>query len=240
MNEYKNVNPHTIYALVHNHTVYVGKTKGKLDAVYYRHCRSENPYTSAYYFPKNSKQPSMHIVKEPFFDSANTNRHIEAWIYIFRRMGYHVLNTETVPENPENLRPEMKALIRTISPFSMDRFLQETRYVMPTRKPTAKNPFGRKQRGEKLTLWVSPEEKERYVEFAKSLGFTQSEAMQYLISKVNLEKENEIVPNWFDDGFTKNREEMYAKKYEAQEYEIHQLKTTIHRYSEGKKQESKR
>lgn len=240
MDATRNTNPHTIYALIHDHTVYIGKTKGKIDSVYYRHCRAENPYTASYYYPKNSKKPSIHILKEPFFDSANTDRHIVAWVYIFQRMGYCVLNTESIPEKPEDLQPEMKAFIRMITPFSMDKFLQETRYVMQTRKPTVKKPSCRKQRKEKITIWATPEDKARFVAYAESLGFTQAEALQYLISKVELEKEDPLFPNWIDDSFTHNLEEMYRRKIKTMEQEIFELKAKIHSDNEEKKEESKK
>ena len=236
----RNANPYTIYALIHNQVVYVGKTKGNLDAVYYRHCRAENPYTSAYYYPRNSKTPSIHILKDQVFDSTDTDRYILAWAYIFRKRGYCVINTEYTPADPEDLQPEMRALIRMISPFSMEQFLKETEYIKQKKKAKTKKPSGRKQRREKITLWVTPEEKERFVAYAKSLGFTQSETMQYLISKASLEKENVFVPNWFDDSFTRNREEMYTRKFEAMEQEIFQLKAKIHANNEEKKQESKK
>ena len=168
----RNANPYTIYALIHNQVVYVGKTKGNLDAVYYRHCRAENPYTSAYYYPRNSKTPSIHILKDQVFDSTDTDRYILAWAYIFRKRGYCVINTEYTPADPEDLQPEMRALIRMISPFSMEQFLKETEYIKQKKKAKTKKPSGRKQRREKITLWVTPEEKERFVAYAKSLGFT--------------------------------------------------------------------
>lgn len=239
MDATRNTNPHTIYALIHDHTVYIGKTKGKIDSVYYRHCRAENPYTASYYYPKNSKKPSIHILKEPFFDSANTDRHIVAWVYIFQRMGYRVLNTESVPEYPDDLQPEMAALIRKISPYSMDEYLQETQYVIQKENTKKAQPAGRNKRKEKLTLWVTPEEKECFLTYAKSLNFTQSEALQYLISKVELEKVDPFFPNWPDDIFTRNREKMYTSKFEALEQENLQLQAQIHSRNEEKKNESK-
>lgn len=236
----RNLNPYVIYALIHNQTAYIGKTKGKIDAVLYRHCRAENPYTAGYYYPKNSKNPSIHILKDSVFDSSEADRYIAACVYIFRKTGYRVMNTEYMPEDPDDLHPELKALVRMLYPFSLDQFLKETQYVKQKKKAKEKKPPGRKQRREKITLWVTSEEKERFVTYAKSLGFTQSETMQFLISKANLEKENVFVPNWFDDGFTRNREEMYTRKFDAQENEIHQLKSTIHCLSEEKKQESKK
>ena len=240
MKENKNINPHAIYALIHDHTVYVGKTKGKIDAVYYRHCRADNPHTAEYYYPKNSQNPSIHILKDRVFDSSDADRYIAAWVCIFRKKGYRVINTEYTPADQEDLKPEMKALIRMISPFSMDKYLQETQCVKQKKKAKEKKPSGRKQRSEKVTLWVTAEEKERFVTYAKSLGFTQSETMQYLISKANLEKDNVFWPNWFDDGFTINREEMYTRKYEALEQEIFQLKTRLHSCNVEEKMESKK
>ena len=228
----------TIYALVHERTVYVGKTKGDLGAVYYRHRRAENPYTAGYYYPKNSKNPSIHILKERALDTPDTDRFITAWMYIFQRVGYSVINTEYVPEDPDELQPDIKSLVSVLCPFSMDVFLKATQYVKETREGKREKPSERKQRKEKVTVWVAHEEKVRFLEYAKSMSFTQSEAMQYLISKAKQEKENPFMPNWFDDGFTRNREEMYTRKFEKQENEIHQLKSTIHCLSEEKKQES--
>ena len=236
----KNLNPYTIYALIHNQTAYIGKTKGKINDVYYRHRRAENPYTAEYYYPKNSKNPSIHILKACVFDSSSADRYITAWVYIFRKTEYCVINTEYTPAKPEDLQPDMNALIRTLSPFSMDKHLRETQYVKQTKKAKEKKSSGRKQRKEKLTLWVTTEEKVQFLTYAKSLNLTQSDALQYLISKVELEKVDPFFPNWPDDIFTRNREKMYTNKIEVLEKEIFELKAKNHSFNVAEKMEGKK
>lgn len=68
----------TIYAIIDQQSVFVGKTQGELEPVYYRHKRAENTYTSQYYYPPNSKEPGMYILEKRFGTFEKIQKHITA------------------------------------------------------------------------------------------------------------------------------------------------------------------
>lgn len=233
------------YALIHEGNVFIGKTQGEIDPVYYRHRRAENPFTASYFYPKNSKHPSIHILETIACNPSESYRHIVAWVRIFQDAGYSVINPEGTLEDAQDLHNQTVDLIRKLRPRSIDVFLKETLYQQPRKKDVATNEANidrkaEKKSREKITLWTTPVEKECFVAYAKYLRMTQAQAFRYIMQKAKLQEEESLFPNWEDHEFIRALYEKHTKEIEKKEQEIYELKTALRRYVERKERQAKK
>ena len=234
-----------IYALVHENNVFIGKTTGEIKSVFYQHRRAQNAYTAAYYHPRNSKNPEIHILEALSCNFLESYRHIVAWVHIFQEEGYHMINPRGTIDDANDLHTETLSIVNTIRPISLNKVLAETKYCKQVKTTMTDLPPQReekiapkKTKHKKITVWTTPEEKERFVAFAKSLELTQSQAIQYLISKTALENVDPLFPDWDNDIFTRTLKKFYEQKLAQLEDENFQLKTTQNLYREDKKAKS--
>lgn len=243
----KSIRIFKLYALIHRNTVFIGKTQGKIDSVYYRHRRAQNPYTTEYFYPPNSKNPEIHILETIRCNSSESYQHIVAWVRIFQDAGYQVINPRGTLEDADDLHPQTTELINALRPISLDVLLKETLYkkldkhspAPSTESSEAGQPEKRKTR-RKITLWASSEEKEQFTSYAKSLGLTQTQTLQYLMRKVHLEKADPLFPAWDNDTFIHVLQESYRQEMESRDKEIHKLKATLRVYVEEKNNQAKK
>lgn len=230
-----------IYALVDGKVVFIGKTKGEISPVYYQHRRAQNPFTASYFYPKNSKNPDIHILETICCNSSESYRHIVAWVRIFQEAGYRVINPRGTLDDARDLFPKTLSLVDSLRPSSLDVVLDQTRYCKQNKTelravPTMQNEekASKKPTKEKITLWASSEDKERFVEYAKSLGMTQSQTLQCLMEKTRLEKEDSLFPNWDSGIFVRNLREAHAREEHLLKERIHELETRLRLISDEK------
>lgn len=243
----KKVRLFKIYALLHEQHAFIGKTQGELDPVVYQHRRAQNPFTAEYFYPKNSKDPSIHILEHISCNSSESYRHIVAWVRIFQDAGYQIINPQGTIDDANDLHTPTANLVKKLCPISLDVLLYETQHKKlrngssPLILETPKTEQVKKvKHREKITLWATPEEKERFVAYANSLGFTQAQTLQYLISKIELETEDPLFPDWDGDIFTRNREESYKREKEGLEKTIYKLQTQLHTCKQAITNENKK
>ena len=115
-----------IYALVDGQTIFIGKTQGKIDSVYYQQRRVQNRFTAKYLYPPNSKKPSMHILEDIVCSHSTSYRHIVAWVRIFQDAGYEVINPKGTLDDAHDLKTPTLNLINKLRPRSIDTLLSET------------------------------------------------------------------------------------------------------------------
>ena len=234
MSTSKKVQSIKIYALIHEHNVFIGKTQGDIAPVYYRHRRAENPFTEKYFYPKNSKDPSIHILECISCNFREGYRHIVAWVRIFQDAGYEIINPCGTIEDAADLHPQTKKLIHRLQPFSLDAFLKGMQYKkhsksasasppeLPEREQSTKNKVR-----QKITLWATAEEKECFVSYAESLNLTQTQTLRYLMSKVHLEKADPLFPDWDNDTFIHLVQRSHAQEIEEKDKKIHNLQMAL-------------
>lgn len=243
----KNIRSIKIYVLIHESKAFVGKTQGEIDPVYYRHRRAENPFTEKYFYPKNSKNPSIHILECISCSSREAYRHIVAWVRIFRDVGYEVINPMGTIDDANDLYPQTRELVYRLRPVSLDAFLKETQYKKQSRDASVSSakPSERKQakesiNREKITLWATPEEKECFASYAKSLNLTQTQTLRYLMSKVHLEAADPLFPDWDNDTFMHLIQHSHAQEIEAKDKKIHNLQMALRTYIEKQSYHTKK
>ena len=236
-----------VYALIDGESVFIGKTQGNIEPVYYRHRRAENVHTSHYYYPPNSKEPKIYILEKEFVSFEAAEHHITAWIYIFLNKGYRVINSKNDLDQVNDLSIELKALIDKLRPDSLELLLRDIKCNLPKRKNTpchtANTPrVHNLQQGkrQKITLWASPEDRKRFVQYAEELNLTQSQTLQYVMSKVELEKEDSLFPNWSNDIFIRNFRRGYEYEIAQRDKIIHKLQLSLQEYKDDKAKEAKK
>lgn len=236
-----------IYAIIHDGNVFIGKTQGQIDAVFYQHRRAQNSFTSEYFYPKNSKNPSIHILEDILCSHSDGYRHIVAWVRIFQDAGYQIINPPGTVEDANDLHPKTTALVKRLRPISLDNRLSITQYskkqkcILSSTSTSAKASQPKKEKiCEKITLRTAPEEKEFFVTYAKSLGLTQSQTLQYLIRKVHLEEADPLFPAWDNDTFIHLLQESHTQEIDDKNKEIYKLKRALRVHAEENAQQSKK
>lgn len=236
-----------IYALVHENNVFIGKTQGEVNPVFYQHRRAQNTYTAEHFYPKNSKNPSIHILENITCSLSESYRHIVAWVQIFQEEGYQVINPQGTLADANDLHPQTSALINALRPISLNVLLKETQYkkqgkhsLAPISKLSGTEQPKKTKSREKITLWATSEEKELFVTYAKSLGLTQTQTHRYLMSKVHLEEADPLFPAWDNDTFIHILQELHRQEIEANDKEIHELKTALRVCVEEKQRQTKK
>lgn len=241
----KKIRPFKIYALIHQGNVFVGKTQGEINPVFYRHCRGENPFTAQYFYPKGSKTPTIHILESITCNTHEAYRHIVAWVNIFQDAGYQIINPHGTIDDAYDLHPQTRALVYSLRPFAFNDFLSETQHKkqgkgIPAATPKQPETKASKKPKEKITLWATPEEKASFISYAKSLGLTQSQTLRYLMSKVHLEEADPLFPAWDNDTFMHLVQESHEQTVKSKDKRIYELETTLRAYIEREKDEAKK
>lgn len=236
-----------VYALIDGESVFIGKTQGNIEPVYYRHRRAENVYTSHYYYPPNSKEPKIYILEKKFVTFEEVEHHITAWIYIFLSEGYQVINSKNDLDQVNDLSNKLKTLINKLWPASFEFLLEDGKCNLPKSETapryTATTPGAHSsQQGkrQKITIWASLADRKRFIEYAKELKLTQSQTLHYMMSKVELEKEDPLFPNWDDDIFVRNLREGYECEIAKRDEIIHKLQLTLGKYKEERGREARK
>ena len=243
----KRIRHFVVYALIDEDSVFIGKTQGNIEPVYYRHRRAENAHTSHYYYPPNSKEPKIYILEKEFVAFEAVEHHITAWIYIFLNEGYQIINSKNDLDQVNDLSIELKSLIDKLRPASLEFLLRDRKCNLPKNEsgsrhePTTPGAHS-SQHGtrQKITLWTSPEDKKRFLEYAAELNLTQSQTLQYMMSKVELEKEDSLFPNWNNDIFIRNFRRGYEYEIAQRDKIIHKLQLSLQEYKEDKAKEAKK
>lgn len=236
-----------VYALIDEESVFIGKTQGNIEPVYYRHRRAENVHTSHYYYPPNSREPKIYILEKGFVPFEEVEHHITAWICIFLNEGYQVINSENDLDQVKDLSIELKALIDKLRPASLGFLLRDGKCNLPKRETaprhtttTPRAQSSQQGKRQKITLWASPEDRKRFMQYAEELNLTQSQTLQYVMSKVELEKEDSLFPNWDDDIFIRNFRRAYEYEIAQRDKIIHKLQLSLQKYKEDKAKEAKK
>ena len=83
----------SIYALIADRKVFIGKTKAEdLKPIRWRHLRGENKYTEAHFARELGTDVRIHVLTRVHADFQIAHRYTIAFANMFLRAGYAVLN----------------------------------------------------------------------------------------------------------------------------------------------------
>ena len=127
-----------------------------------------------------------------------------ALVHVFQQAGYKVLNGAKTIMRANDLHPKTKALVDELKKENIDELLSRTLVKKPTDADysiPAEEPVKKEMATEKLTVRLSPWEKERLIKFAAEMQLNQRQTVQYLISKCCFK--DDIFPAWEDDPYVR-------------------------------------
>lgn len=177
-----------VFALLLGKRLYIGKTfSRRLSAVYHRHCRGEIIATAC--FSESTPKPTLHVLHSAEMQTFVAYRYILAFIHFFRDAGYDILNCPRSIERSENLHPATQAIVDTLEFSSPEDLLKDTLIMNPTDAdiPSEKNiPQPVEEiADQKLTIRLTPSEKQNYIRIGENLSLNQRDTMRYLFDKCN-------------------------------------------------------
>lgn len=178
-----------VYCLIVDDHVYIGRTTAKkVSAICYSHARGGRE-TTRNYFGFGCPYPNLHILERITAHSTVTYRHVVAWVHVFLKEGYHILNCGDVLDHAADLRPETAVIVDEILTIPLEEHLAKSHYAKykdaddrPALQPPPVHtaPISEPATA-KLTIRLSKAEKNKFDQAAQSLHLTHREVLQYLL-----------------------------------------------------------
>lgn len=180
---------HTVFALVRDNEVYVGKTRGtRISAVFSRH-RCGDHTTTRQHFAKPKPQPGLHILYRGEMPAFVAYKYTLAFIRLFREAGYHSLNAPHTIARSDDLKDDTQNIFKEIKTDNIAILLQSTRVEKVTDADMPKETDAGESQGEtqscQLTIRLTATEKEQFQQLSATLNLTQREVLLYLFAKCN-------------------------------------------------------
>lgn len=180
----------SIYALIHDQEAYVGRTTSpNLAPICYAHCRGEQPSTAAH-FDLDINRPELYVLERLPVPAPIAYRYQLAWIYRLWQAGYVMLGSEETLERAKSLSPYTQTILDQISKEPLDAVLARCRCVRfadGNQEPSSESQPAAEEvpatASRMLTTRLTPAELERFDAYAKTLGMTRRDLLQYLITQ---------------------------------------------------------
>ena len=202
----------TVFAFVFGKKIYIGKTfSRRLSAVYRRHCRGEVMATKR--FTRKGGKPKLHLLSRGEMDPYQAYRLVVAFVHVFQQAGYEILNCAKTTMRANDLHPETKVLVDELKKENIEELLSRTLVKKPTDADFMlfeEDQSEKELATQKLTIRVSPLEKERFTRFAGEMQMTQRQALQHLISKFCMG--DSLFPPWEEDPYVRSILRAYREK----------------------------
>lgn len=130
---YKETKHYTIYALlskVEDDYLYVGKTtNARVSAVYSWHICGHCAATDCYF--SKEERPDLHILDEGNMTGAQAYQTVVAWVNVFQKAGYVLINHEGTLAHAELPNEETRLIIQSIISEPLDDVLKRTYVARP-------------------------------------------------------------------------------------------------------------
>ena len=178
-----------LFCLAVDEHVYIGRTTAqKISAICYSHARGSKE-TTRDYFGFGCPYPNLHILERITAQSTVTYRHVVAWVHVFVKEGYHVLNCGDVLDHAADLRPETAVIVDEILTIPLEEHLAKSHYAKykdADDRPALQTPPVHtapisEPATAKLTIRLSEAEKRKFDQAAQALHLTHREVLQYLL-----------------------------------------------------------
>lgn len=178
-----------LFCLAVDEHVYIGRTTAqKISAICYSHARGDRE-TTRDYFGFGCPYPKLYILDRITAHSTVTYRHVVAWVHVFLKEGYHVLNCGDVLDHAADLCPETAVIVDEILMIPLEEHLAKSHYAKykdaDSRPPLPVSQVHTTPISEpataKLTIRLSKAEKNKFDQAAQALHLTHRETLQYLL-----------------------------------------------------------
>lgn len=178
-----------LFCLAIDEHVYIGRTTAKkVSDICYSHARGDRE-TTRDYFGFGHPYPKLYILDRVTAHSTVTYRHVVAWVHVFTKEGYHILNCGEVLDHAADLRPETAVIVDEILATPLEEHLArgyyakykdaDSRPALPT--PQVHTTPASEPATAKLTIRLSDAKKHKFDQAAQALHLTHRETLQYLL-----------------------------------------------------------
>jgi len=192
-NHYEEKKKFRIYAMIlkeEENYVYIGKTSGRrLSAVYSRHRTGGVKATEGYF--DESDAPVMHLLEELNVPASEAYKHVVAWCHIFLQAGYAGINHEGTLFQADNLLPETRTIVESLSREPLTQILSRTYLANPAdadraaqEKNTACVLCSHSIETVQMNVRLRKRDKERFEKFCKDGAMNQREGFTVLLDRI--------------------------------------------------------
>ena len=177
---------YTIYALrltAEEDFVYVGKTTSRrISAIFSWHLCGNCAATDGYF--SKEERPELYILREGSYTGAQAYKQVLAWVYVFQKEGYAVINHEKTLEQAENPNDETQFIIDTICREPLAEVLSRTHVARPV-DADKKDPIHSEQTASdetvQMNIRMKKRDKERFRELCEEYNVNQRECISILL-----------------------------------------------------------
>lgn len=224
-----------IYALIAGKKAFVGKTMARdLKPICWRHLRGENRYTMTHFARGSPEKISIHVLAQVHADFSIAYRYVVAFVRIFLDNGYTVLNSPGILEDANDIHEMTQKILDELKIIPLQQRLEMGEHDEesanigsdhPETAPKKVNADTKERATEKLTIRVTPQEKQRFVDYTHQIGVTQRQAIQLLL--VRKKYDDWLDADWSCDEYVRSLLKVYCEENVNLEKEIVQLENKI-------------
>ena len=220
-----------IYAIIAEDKVCVGKTTAqRIEPILWRHQRGDIAHTRSH-FACGLCKPRIVVLEEIQADVHMAYRHVIAFIRIFSDEQYKILNTPGMIEDAMDIHPMTQVILDdlTLTPLSewLARESQPQAAPAPVTAPSPRNPAP--PRGdlvsEKLSIHVTPEEREKFIALTEDTGVTQRQCLMLMIE--NARNDDPLNPDWSANEYVRLMLGVYKDEIAKLEEQIQDSKDEL-------------
>lgn len=176
----------TIFALVKDNILYIGKSNGKrISAVYSRHRNGKHVSTHKH-FAKPAPPPDLHILFRQPMQDFEAYKYVLSYIRLFREAGYQILNCPRSIERSYELKENTLEIFESIKTNNIPKLLQTTRITKITDADIKADRIIEKDTPNAdcmLTIRLTKNERDRFRQIGATLNLNQHQTLLYLFDK---------------------------------------------------------
>jgi hypothetical protein len=227
----KNEQNYRIYAIIAEDKVCVGKTTAKrIEPILWRHQRGDISCTRDH-FRRGLCEPRIVVLEAIRADVHMAYRHTIAFIRIFADNGYRVLNTPGMIEDAMDIHPMTQAILDDLTRTPLSEWLSQESHSQaaptPVTAPPSRTPAPPKGERvtDKLSIHVTPAEREQFEELTHGTGVTQRQSLMLMIQ--NAASDDPLNADWSANEYVRLMLGGYKEEISKLEAQIQELEDKL-------------
>lgn len=220
-----------IYAIIAEDKVCVGKTTAqRIEPILWRHQRGDISCTRDH-FRRGLCEPRIVVLEEIRADVHMAYRHTVAFIRIFADNGYRILNTPGMIEDAMDIHPMTQAILDDLTRTPLSEWLSRESHSQaaptPVTAPPSRTPAPPKGERvtDKLSIHVTPEEREKFLALTKDTGVTQRQCLMLMLE--NETNDDPLNPDWSANEYVRLMLGVYKDQIAKLEAQIQVLEDKL-------------
>ena len=227
----KNEQNYRIYAIIAEDKVCVGKTTAtRIEPILWRHQRGDISCTRLH-FRRGLCEPRIVVLEKIRADVHMAYRHTIAFIRIFADNGYRVLNTPGMIEDAMDIHPMTQAILDDLTRTPLSEWLSQESHSQaaptPATAPPSRTPAPPKgdRVTDKLSIHVTPAEREQFEELTRSTDVTQRQCLMLMLE--NATNDDPLNADWSANEYVRLMLGVYKDQIAKLEAQIQVLEDKL-------------